>query len=152
MVYRDPRCVFVSNNVGEAQVVATWLQAQGIDAEAMNLSTLGGFEGLTILSPGGTGTAGIEVWVHNPDQAPEAIALLTEHQERLAAEAAHAPQGPAFIDVVCEECGKRTTFPGKDRGSVETCPHCSAYLDVLPADEALESGEWEEQSEEISED
>jgi len=79
MIYRDPKCVFVANNPGEADVVAGWLSDQGIRAQVMNRATLGGLEGLTPFSPLGVATVGIEVWVQDPTQADEALRLLAEH-------------------------------------------------------------------------
>ena len=34
------------------------------------------------------------------------------------------------VHANCEDCGKPTTFPASKQGSVQTCPHCGAYLDV----------------------
>ena len=125
MLYRDPKCVFVANDVGQANVVAAWLQGQDISAEVMNQATLGG-----LISPMLTGATGFEVWVHDLAQVPEAIRLLGDHA---IAQVAKKPAGPP-LDVVCEECGKSSTFPGNQRGSVQVCPHCGAYLDVEYAD------------------
>jgi hypothetical protein len=36
----------------------------------------------------------------------------------------------AGSEVVCEEYGKRGSFPPDQRGSVQQCPHCKAYVDV----------------------
>jgi len=36
MLYRDPKCVFVASDVGQADIVAGWLQEHGIPAEVMN--------------------------------------------------------------------------------------------------------------------
>ena len=34
------------------------------------------------------------------------------------------------IEVTCDECGKRSKFPLAQKGSVQNCPHCHAYIDV----------------------
>ncbi len=39
MAYRDPRCVLVAENYGEAAVVTSWLEKQNIRAEVINQST-----------------------------------------------------------------------------------------------------------------
>ena len=41
------------------------------------------------------------------------------------------------IEVVCEECGLSTVFPGSLNGTTQECLHCHAYVDVgdLPWDE-----------------
>jgi hypothetical protein len=138
MPYRDPRCVFVAGNFGQADVVAAWLQGHGIPAEVMNRETMGGF-----VSPVLMGVTGVEVWVMDPASASEAIRLLGEHALELVTQ---KPTGLP-VEVVCEECGNTSTFPAEERGSVQNCPHCGAYLDVEPADEAEQSqgpGEREE--------
>ena len=63
MIYRDPKCVFVADSLGLAEVVATWLRGQEIPAEVMNPSTLGGLLGLTPYSLTAVSATGIEVWV-----------------------------------------------------------------------------------------
>ena len=129
MLYRDPKCVFVANDFGQADVVAGWLQEHGIDAEVMNQATMGG-----MVSPLFIGATGIEVWVVDSAQAATAIQLLGEHAvSQLAKERTGPP-----LKVVCTECGKVSTFPTKQQGTVQECPHCAAYLDVEPEDEAEE--------------
>jgi hypothetical protein len=132
MLYRDPKCVFVATGFGQADVVAGWLQEHGIPAEVMNRETLGG-----MISPLLTTATGVEVWVVNPEQAPEAIQLLGERTVELATS---KPSGPP-VEVVCEECGKTSTFPAEQQGSVQNCPHCNAYLDVEPAEEVEQAQE-----------
>jgi hypothetical protein len=121
MLYRDPRCVFVADTLGQAGVVAGWLQDHGIAVEVMNQLTMGG-----LASAQYTPATGIEVWIVDPAQAPEAVRLLGEHAlELLARKQAGRP-----LEVVCDECGEVSTFPAEQAGSVQHCPHCSAYLDV----------------------
>jgi hypothetical protein len=121
MPYRDPRCVFVANDFGQADVVAGWLGGRGIAAQVMNQATHGG-----LVSPLLTGAVGVEVWVVDPAQAAEAVRLLGEHA---VAQVARELTGPP-VEVVCEECGRASTFPARYRGTVQVCAHCAAYLDV----------------------
>jgi hypothetical protein len=135
MLYRDPKCVFVAGHVGQADIVAGWLQGHGIPAEVMSRETTGGLG-----YPLSASTAGVEVWVLDPAQTAEAIRLLGEHALDLRIQ---KPDGPP-VEVVCEECGKTGAFPAEERGSVQTCPYCGTYLDVEPADGAEpEAGEDE---------
>jgi hypothetical protein len=131
MIHRDPRCVFVAHTMGLAVVTATWLTNNGIPAQVMDLMTLGGFEGLTAMAPG-ISARGLEVWVENPAQVEEARALLAEHEAAQARRAAAAQERDP-VEVVCEECGKRSRFPGSQFGTIQDCPHCGAYLDVEDA-------------------
>ncbi len=129
MLNRDRRCVFVADTMGQAVSTATWLTEQGFPARVMDLMTLGGLEGLTPLAPGSISLRGLEVWVLDPDQAAEALALVEEDTAARAQRAAEAErQGP--VEVVCEECGRPSIFPGRQRGTVQDCPHCGSYLDV----------------------
>lgn len=125
MINRDRRCVFVADTPGEAEVVVIWLKNQGIDAQAMSLSTLGDLEGLTLYFGKGASFRGIEVWVKDPDQALEALRLLAEHSARFT-----TPEVLEDVVAICDECGEESVFPGKQRGTVQNCPHCEAYLDV----------------------
>ncbi len=147
MIYRDPRCVHVADSPAVAELVASWLQGQGIEARVMDQSTLGGLEGLTIWSSTGVSARGIEVWVLDPEQAPRALELLAEREAERVARRESADVGP--VAAVCEECGLTTTFPGAQRGTTQQCPHCAAYLDVPGGEEEWEAdqeGEPEEES------
>jgi hypothetical protein len=66
------------------------------------------------------------VWVNRAD-AERAAELIREH-ERLELERENA-QGDD-VEVTCEECGQKSTFPAAQRGSVQECPNCGAYVDV----------------------
>jgi hypothetical protein len=124
MLFRDPKCVFVAENFAQANVVAGWLQGQGIDADVMNRETFGGFV-----------PSGVEVWVSDPAQARCAIRLLGEH----TVEQVTTKQTGSALEVLCDECGQTSIFPAEQRGSVQNCPHCSAYVDVEPPDGAERS-------------
>lgn len=61
------------------------------------------------------------------------------------------PQGE--FEVTCEECEQSITFPASAHGSVQDCPHCGAYVDVLTADElAASDAPAEEYEEEVGDD
>ena len=62
MIYRDPRCVFVSDSIGQCDIVAAWLREHGFAADVMNQATLDGLLGLTPWSKSGVSQLGIEVW------------------------------------------------------------------------------------------
>ena len=138
MSYRDPRCVMVADSLGEADVVATFLDGQGIRAEVMDRNTRGGFEGLSLLSPQGVSSRGIEVWVLDPAQVPQAIELLAEQEMQRTTRNAVREVGGDPVEVVCEECGTATTFPPEQIGTVQDCPSCAAYLDVGGDEEEFE--------------
>lgn len=129
MIYRDPKCVHVADSLSEAESVVHFLKGQGLAAEVMNPATLGGLLGLTWLSRTGVSANGLEVWVNDAADAPQALARLKEfaaEQTRKAEE--KDAQGPVAAD--CEECDRTSTFPAAQRGTTQDCPHCGAYLDV----------------------
>jgi hypothetical protein len=142
VIYRDPKCVCVTADMGQAEVVADWLRQQGIGAQVMNQATLGGLLGLTPYAGAGVSSAGVEVWVEDPAQAEEAKRLLAEQMEQASARKKKAEADPTPVEVVCEDCGRATTYPGKDRGTVQNCGHCESYVDV-PGDD-----DWEDPDEE----
>jgi hypothetical protein len=145
LINRDPRCIFVTDHPGEADVVVIWLGQQEIAAQVMNRNTMGGLEGLTPWV--GVSARGIEVWVKDADDASRAGQLLAAHHALQAGKAPESttPRGP--VNVLCEECGASVAFPGADHGSVQDCPECGAFIDVLDGDE-----EWEEPADEGEED
>ena len=140
MIYRDPKCIFVAESLGRAEVIVLWLADHDIAAEVMNPATLGGLDGLTWLSRTAVGASGIEVWVLDPTQAGQARELIAQHAEWLAAQAAER-SAAGEIEVVCEECSKGSVFPGSEAGKVLECQHCSEYVDV--PDSAMDP-DWSE--------
>lgn len=128
---RDSHCVFVASENHEARIVAAWLTGEGFDAKVMDEMTLGGFEGMTTLLPGGVSASGLEVWVLDRTKADEARVLLEKRRAELQASRS-ARSGE--IVAACEDCGRESKFAGALAGSVETCPHCGCYMDVPDPD------------------
>lgn len=133
MISRDPKCVFVGNTVSEATVVANWLEHEGIDTQVMDSLTHGGLDGLTAWT--GSSARGIEVWVLNPAEIEAATELIEQHgQFRAALDAENEATEPVL--AYCEECGQSATFPGEQLGSIQDCPHCGRYMDIVQDDVA----------------
>ena len=74
------------------------------------------------------------------EDAESAKRILLELEERARHDAREA-ETSAPIDVTCEDCGNSFAFPSNQRGTVQVCPQCGAYLDV--GDEDLPDG-WDE--------
>lgn len=131
MALRDPIAVYHAANNMEAHLVRNALLAAGIEAHVTeDISRAGtwiGGEFSQIHHP--------EVWVDQTDV--ERAKPVVEDLERRAAERQSAADdsdaGPP-IDAVCEECGEQSSFSAAQRGSVQQCPHCDAYVDVEEAD------------------
>jgi len=143
LINRDPRCIYVANSVGDADIVANWLTENGVAAEVMDRSTLGGLDGLTPWSPLGVGARGTEVWVLDAANAPRALQLLEQHKaERAAQLEANRDSGP--VSAECEDCGKVSVFPANQRGTVQNCPFCGSHIDVGDdGPDAIDVGEEE---------
>ncbi|MEQ8790570.1 MAG: DUF2007 domain-containing protein [Pirellulaceae bacterium] len=142
---RDRRCVFVTDDLGVADVVVTLLGHEGVEAQVMDRGTLGGLLGLTVWSKTGVSANGVEVWVSEVDDAPRARQLVEAMDQQKAKRRQVSEQlGP--VDAACEECGAVTNFPANQRGTVQDCPHCGEYLDVPGGDEE-ETVDWGEPAE-----
>src|SRR5258708_7018435 len=126
MAYRDPRCVFVSDTLGEGEVVANWLSNQNIRAEVVNPDTIVGLLGGAQFLPGTAGSYGIEVWVFDSVDVPKALELLADKKMLIMTRTATREATGTPIAVECEDCGTETTFPPEMAGTVQDCPNCAA--------------------------
>ena len=131
--------VYRAKNYLQASLLAQTLNEIGIEAHV--------HEGAD--RSGATESLGTAPWTDAPrilvfaDQAELARQILLGWEEQKREEEARAAEGPP-IDVVCEKCGKTTSFPGSQRGSVHNCGHCNAFVDVGEIDFAGESFDSEE--------
>ena len=127
MAISDPVAAFTAGSNVEAQFVCGLLHDAGLAAEVMADESLAG------VWVGGT-MAGIhkpQVWIERADFAV-AQKIVADYERRTAGRRAAgqaASPGPP-IEVICEQCGKRSEFPAAQLGTVQDCPHCSAYVDV----------------------
>jgi endogenous inhibitor of DNA gyrase (YacG/DUF329 family) len=125
MAIRDPFVAYNASSNLEAQMVCGLLLDAGIEAQVIEDHSLAG------LWVGGT-MAEIhkpQVWIERAD-VERARPVLTEYEERAAERRVAARDTSKVIDVLCEECGKTSQFPASQQGSVQSCPHCGAYVDV----------------------
>lgn len=128
MALRNPVAVHIPNSNVDAHLMCGVLQDAGIEAAVVeDVSHVGVWIGglnSVIHKP--------QVWVERED-VERASALLAEYDrraaERWAAEQVAEGSGSPIV-VVCEACGKRSEFPAVQRGQVENCLHCRAYVDV----------------------
>lgn len=139
MALRDPVAIYNAANNMEALFVRDALVAAGVGAFATeDISQVGTWLGglvPEIHKP--------QVWVERTD-IERAKPLLDDFERRAAdlrkAGAETGAAGPP-IEAICEECGGHASFPAAQRGSVQECPHCGAFLDV-GSEESLDG--WEE--------
>src|SRR5262245_53566295 len=125
MSERDLVEVYRAKNNLQASLLAQTLNEIGIQALVQ--------EGAD--RSGATESLGTVFWSDAPrimvstDQAEFARQLLLGWEEQKRQEEARAADGSP-IDLMCEACGKITSFPASQRGSVQNCTHCHAYVDV----------------------
>jgi hypothetical protein len=149
MALRDPVAVYNAANNLEAHFIRNALLSSGIDAFVTE-----------DVSQVGTWVFGLipeihkpQVWVERTD-IERAKPILEDYERRCAqrrnADTDAATEEGSPIEVACEACGRHTTFSASQRGSVQQCPNCGAYVDVgedeLP--EGWSGSDWTQAEEE----
>ena len=138
MDIKDPLKVYTAATNLEAHMIVERLQSNGIKAFAEE------------------DESGVSLWAfgtisqfHKPNvwiekaAAPQAKELINEFEERKR-QRAQPKGGESVIQVECEECGRKTTFPESLDGTVQECSHCHAYVDVGELDWDEDFGEPED--------
>lgn len=128
MALSDPVAVYNARDNVEADSLRFLMEKNGIEAFAVSDDSIVGVWMFGLLPQ----IHKPQLWVNRRD-ADRARAILIEYEEE-----AHQRWNPANdrqseddpIEVVCEECGKRSVFPASKLGAVQDCPFCSAYVDV----------------------
>jgi len=129
MALRDPVPVYNAANNIEAHLVQNALLSSGVEAFVTET-----FWEYKRVQP--------QVWVERTD-IERAKPILEEYERRSMARRDADTSDPAQaglpIVVACRACGQRTTFSSLQRESVQECPHCGAYVDVVD-DKTQENG------------
>jgi hypothetical protein len=113
-------CIRRTATVEEADIIIAWLSDRGIEARVVDRDNPG------VLAFGLTDAEGIGICVADEKEAKKGAALLEEHdKEREARDAAVGE-----VEIECEECGTLLKFPASDRGTVQQCSECEAYVDI----------------------
>ena len=136
MALQDPIHIYDAENNNDAVLVQMFLERNGIEAFFVDdtpvfttwmFGTLPG-----IYRP--------RIWVDRAD-AERARALIIEfEQQNRSRDSEQRSDTRDRISVSCEECNRTSTFPISQRGTVQDCPHCGAYVDVGDV-ESFEVGE-----------
>jgi len=126
----DPVKIYIAPTNSRAQMICRLLQTSGIEAFAgEDTSAVAGWWGGTI-----PGIFDAGVFVSRSD-AERAAAIISQQEN---SEAERSKAEGLDIKSTCEECGKTSDFPEVQRGTVQTCPHCGALIDIgemeLPGD------------------
>ena len=130
MALRDAVAAYNASSNVEAHMICGILVVAGIEAVVVEETPQAGAWGWTgalseMHKP--------QVWIERAD-IERAGPVLADY-ERRAAERRAADLGTSGItgppiEVLCEECGKRSEFLATQKDSVQSCPHCGAYVDV----------------------
>lgn len=143
MALQDPVAIFTASSNTRAQLLCHMLMDSGVEAYVTEDFSLVG------LWMGGTlpGIHNPKIWVDRAD-ADRAAAILKAQEQREMELKSEPSAGPVatvtdVIGAVCEECGRSIYFPAAQKGSVQNCPHCNAYVDV---GEEETTDEWGEDS------
>lgn len=115
----DVICVRRVGTVEKADIITAWLKEQGIEATVADRSNPGA------MAFGLTDAEGFAICVADEKDAQRAKALFAEHD----ATHSHESTGKK-VDIKCDECGETATFECEAQPSVQSCPECSANIDV----------------------
>ena len=124
MALRDPVAIYNAANNVEAMLIREALLSVGIEAHSVDDAT-----------PVGAWMFGLIPEIHKPQvwvdrsETLRARQVIDDFEARAAEQRQRSGETPD-VSVVCEECGKTASFPASQLGSVESCPHCGAYVDV----------------------
>jgi hypothetical protein len=116
MTLQDPVAVYDAANDVDAQLLCNLLNDAGVEAYVTEDDAQVG----QVMKP--------QVWVDR-SAIDRAKPILQDHERRQEGQGA-AQAGDANVESVCEECGQRTAFPADQKGTVQCCPQCGAYMDV----------------------
>lgn len=134
MALQDPVAVYTAATNVEAHVIARMLEESGVEASAVEDAS-----GVSLWAFGTLSYHKPQIWVSRADQE-RARQLLADYERDHAERRRESLDGDP-ISVTCEECGKVTFFLPKDKGTVQECSHCHAYVDV---GDDLEFDDWQD--------
>jgi hypothetical protein len=134
MADRDPRTVFVAENIQVAEVVVQLLAKHDIPAEIEQppLAESSAFSGLSVPPP-----EEFPVLVIDPTKVEDARALLTKAEQSPEVQAVREKRAnrTGTVTATCEDCGKSSEWPASEMGTTAVCPHCQGYMDIPDPDD-----------------
>lgn len=132
----NPDTVFVAENLQVAEAVVQFLASNEIPAEVFTSATQTTSEPITGLSEV-TGGEQFEVRVTDPARLKAAQELISSAESGAIVQSIREKrlQRNGTVTATCEECGKSSEWPAASMGTTETCPFCSAYMDIPDPDD-----------------
>jgi len=135
MALKDPIAAYNAANNVEADMLRSLLIDRGIGAHVTEDNSPAGIFDFGPLAE----IHKLQVWIERSD-AERVKPILDEFEQSLRRHRAAAGTTIDIpVEMTCESCGQRVSFPADQRGTVQECPHCNAYLDVGGDD-----GEWDD--------
>ena len=141
MTLTNPVVAYTAANNVEAHMLSALLDDAGIPAVAVD-----------DVSQVGVWIGGLASQVHKPQvwvekvELERARAVLLDYErrnaDRRALEALRVGYG-ALLDVTCDACGRQLQFPAEKKGTIQSCPHCEAFVDV---EVDFSSAGWEDEA------
>ena len=136
---QNPIAIFTASSNIRAHALCHVLEQSGIEAHVgEDYSLVGLWVGGTI-----PGIHSPKVWVDRAE-AERAAAIIQQDEQRQRELRSDLPENAEAeqVQALCDECGNAAPFPAIQRGSVQECPHCGAYMDVVDDDD-VDSSEQE---------
>ncbi len=138
---RKPIAVYNAATNVEAHALKVLLIAAGIEAYAVDDVSLVGLWAFGTLPE----IHKPQVWIDEADLArAQPLLQAYEDSQGAGARAAYDDDSTATIEVVCEDCGKVSAFPGSERGKIRQCSHCRNYVDVEPEQDEDDYWRWDD--------
>ncbi|EAQ77312.1 hypothetical protein [Blastopirellula marina] len=124
MDFKKPVIVYSAATNFEALLIVAMLHTNGVPAHAVEVQS-----GVSLWALGTIGQFHKpNIWIDEATQK-EAADLIRDFEAKRKSR--NAPvNGLADIKVICEDCGKTTSFPNSLDGTTQECRHCAAYVDV----------------------
>jgi Putative prokaryotic signal transducing protein len=149
MALREPVAVYTAANNVEAHLIRNALMQSGLEAHVTEDVSQVGVWMLGLVSQ----IHKPQVWVEKAD-VERACPILEEFERRDGElRDLEVPEGTRAgrpIEVTCEHCGEISVYPAVQRGSVQQCLFCGAYVDVdngEPAEVLFDSGDEDDVTE-----
>jgi rubrerythrin len=134
MALTDPVVAYHAATNMEAQMVKMKLVEVGIEAFAAEDFSPGGYWMFGTLPM--IFKAQVLVDRRDLERAKTVVAEFeTAAAQRRQTSRPHSESETEVIVVRCEDCGRKSGYPASQRGTVQECPKCGAYVDVGEFDE-----------------
>ncbi len=125
MELHDPVAIYTAASDLEAYEIVELLQGSEIPAQVI--------EDMNLLDGLNPPVHAAKVWVASGD-LERATAVTREYEARVLQRdlAHHVPVdlNSEWIDARCDKCGTVTRYAPIQKGSVENCPNCYAFMDI----------------------